>query len=61
MSDTTATATVARVTGPAHTFTHNQVRELRTYGHRTGERRVPRGEWERAEWDHLAELAMGAH
>lgn len=37
------------------------VRELRAYGAHPTERRVPRGEWEDAEWDRLAELAVGAH
>jgi hypothetical protein len=37
------------------------VKELRAYGARLTERRVPRGEWADVEWDRLAELATGAH
>jgi hypothetical protein len=61
MSTTTATATTS-TSEAARPFSRTQmVRELVAYGHRTGERRVPRGEWEDREWDHLAEVAMGAH
>jgi hypothetical protein len=39
----------------------DMVRELKAYGAHPAERRVPRGEWERVEWDRLAELATGSH